>query len=499
MNQNGKVKDVAARLCGPVGSILLHLLVFALLFNYVLFTPPEKESDIDVQVVSEQQMELDEPEKKLEQPDSIEEADMSVESDLPLESEQMPETESESTEESSEPEILGVASSVESPVIMKGLFAGRTKSGRKSMLNEFAGDYAKQVEAAVLQALDWFKETQTEEGCWSAWESSSRTAQQESTRLTGLALMTFLAHGESPSSQDYGQTVQRALQYLLSKQNEYDEFCPIDKEKVGYHDDIGVYAHAIATYALCEAYSLTRAPVLKDPLRRAVRVIVAGQRESGSWDHRYQHAKWSDLSVSGWQIQALVAAEAAGIEVEGLDQALKKAVAAIESHSAGGGEFYYRMGIQSPVTYDYMTGVGVLSLQLLGEGNSDLVEDGVDYLRDCEVTDWQAGWEKTDKKVSFNIAYEWYYTTQAIFQEGGSSWRVWNREFAPMLINAQDKDGAWRPPSEKGLEISNDIINVTAYSALSLQVYYRILPTFKRVKAAPEPEAFDEEVVVEIL
>ena len=71
----------------------------------------------------------------------------------------------------------------------------------------------------------------------------------------------------------------------------------------------------------------TGAPSLREPVEKAVAVIVKGQQAGGGWDHRYQREQWSDLSVTGWQVQALKAAQTAGVSVEGLAEALEKSVA----------------------------------------------------------------------------------------------------------------------------------------------------------------------------
>jgi hypothetical protein len=388
---------------------------------------------------------------------------------------------------------------VESPLVIKGLMAGRSEAGRKKLLREFGGRYGGQAEKAVLKGLDWLKSGQREDGAWGVGTSRSMTAKQERARLTGLALLSFLAHGETSQSGQYGGTVQRAIQYLLDEQDpKTGSFVPFSKT-VGSHDDIGVYGHAIATYALCEAYGLTRAPMLREPVEKAVLLIIDGQQPKGGWDHRYQHEKWSDLSVGGWQVQALKAAQAAHVRVGGIDDALARAVPFVQGMHDEGGKFYYRLGNKTPNgDLDYMTGVAVLCMQLAGSNSVDEVKAGLEYLRDIECSDWEEGWGKTGRNKSFNIAYEWYYNTQAIFQKGGSKWSSWNNKFAPMLIEAQDASGAWKPPSEAEEDVSKDIIYTTTFCTLSLQVYYRILPTFGKTAAPEKPFEFENDVRISV-
>ena len=98
-----------------------------------------------------------------------------------------------------------------------------------------------------------------------------------------------------------------------------------------------------------------------------------------------------------------------------------------------------------------------------------------------------------------NPIYDWYYITQAMFHEGGETWKSWNRDFLMSLIPSQTivpnaiEDtkgnlvdiGYWKPCAES--EWTHGFSYNTTLCALQLMVYYRYLPTFKT------PEAFDEQ------
>jgi hypothetical protein len=494
MSRNGN--RLISRISGPFVSVVVHVVIFFVLMKLLIFRAPEKERVIDVQVVEEQVRELDE----VKEVEKAEETEMEALEPTEELAEVLPDDDllPDSMLES-ELDLSGLDSvaEIESPLVMRGLMVGRSVAGRKKLLREFGGRYGGQAEQAVLKGLGWLQSVQEENGSWGVGKSKSMTAKQERARLTGLALLSYLAHGETPQSESYGETVQRSIQYLLREQDgKTGRFCPFSKT-IGSHDDIGVYGHAIATYALAEAYGLTRAPILKDPVEKAVQVIIDGQQEKGGWDHRYQHEKWSDLSVGGWQVQALKAAQAANVQVDGIIHALEKSVPFVQGMYAGEGKFYYRLGNKTPNgDLDYMTGVAVLCMQLAGSNRVDEVKSGLEYLRDIECSDWDEGWEKTGKNKSFNIAYEWYYNTQAIFQKGGSKWSSWNNKFAPMLIEAQDPTGAWKPPSEVDEEVSKDIIYTTSFCTLSLEVYYRILPSFKKADSRVPKFEFENDVKI---
>ena len=67
------------------------------------------------------------------------------------------------------------------------------------------------------------------------------------------------------------------------------------------------YSHPIRAYALCEAYTMTKIPKLKEYAKRASEHIIKGQNESGGWAYGYGKGPvaHTDLSVTGWNIQAL--------------------------------------------------------------------------------------------------------------------------------------------------------------------------------------------------
>ena len=55
---------------------------------------------------------------------------------------------------------------------------------------------------------------------------------------------------------------------------------------------------------------MTKIPKLKEYAKRAAEVIIKGQNESGGWAYGYGKGPvaHTDLSVTGWNIQALKAA-----------------------------------------------------------------------------------------------------------------------------------------------------------------------------------------------
>jgi hypothetical protein len=129
------------------------------------------------------------------------------------------------------------------------------------------------------------------------------------------------------------------------------------------------------------------------------------------------------------------------------------------------------------------TGIAVLCFQLLGRDDDSACKRGVKALEEASV-DWDDadGW----------ALYAWYYITQAKFHEGGGDWSKWNREFSRVYTRNQNEDGSWISPGRH--EESHGKTYATALAALTLQVYYRHLPTFQVEKSgASDVEEVEEE------
>jgi hypothetical protein len=471
-------KKIMEHMIGPVGSVILHILLIYAAIHFIVFDTRSDDPDITIEMVEMVTVELEdllqEIEPELEPPEM--DMDFPVDMDMPLDT---PNEATDFTQDASDVDFADLnILNVDSPLTMIGLFAGRGETGRAALLRRYGGRWGQQTEAAVLRALEWLRINQNENGSWAHGGPSGA--------MTGLGLLTFLAHGETVDSEKYGDTVRRAIEFLRDNQNSDGNF-----RNTGPHH---VYGHGIATYAIAEAYAMTRIPGLLDVMDRGVQIIVRGQQASGGWDYGYSQSARRDLSVSAFHIQALKAAQLAGSEVEGIEEALEKSIRAARTHRNANGGFSYSPSGNSA---NSMTGIGALMFQLTGHGRDPVAVAAVTYLRENESMDWSdpGNW----------AFYRWYYITQAMFQGGGPNWVWWNDQFAPAFINGQNEDGSWSSPSNRGTtgpgqEAPHGPVYATTLAALSLQVYYRILPTFAVVDEIKEEQRDEsQDVTIDII
>jgi hypothetical protein len=355
------------------------------------------------------------------------------------------------------------AAPIRSPVVLPGVYQNRSRGQREAAMREYMAPGI--AEGAVMRALRWLQSEQLPDGSWPKTKPA----------MTSLALLTFLAHGDTPKSEEFGETVQKAMQWLVRNQEPNGLF----KGRDGHN-----YSHPIATYALCEAFALTKVPKVKEAAEKALAVVIEGQHPSGGWDYNCKQSTRDDTSYMGWCVQALKAAKMGGFKHPGLDRAMRLAVKGMQKNAHPQGGFGYTTPGRGG-----LTGVGVLCMQLLGAGGESEARRGLQYLDQQATLNWREPWGASP-------VYYWYYTTQAKFHAGGAAWAKWNPHFARELVRAQTvlkgesadgKDmGYWDSPGAK--EHSDGRVQDTCLSTLQLEVYYRYLPTFKTPRAIEEPD-----------
>jgi hypothetical protein len=238
-----------------------------------------------------------------------------------------------------------------------------------------------------------------------------------------------------------------------------------------------VYEHGIATYALGEMYTLARMgskslPGMREAFEQGVQVIIDNQQAGGSWVYDTEKGFYSpsreDLSVTGWQYQALKAARLTSLKINGLNGAIDKTVKYIEGKQTKDG------GIGNPNReggYNQwnLTGAGTLGLQTLAHGGKKTeIKKAIGFAYDL--------FKKEPPEFASGDMYGWYYYHQAFFQYGGEEWKYWNELVLPQILKAQQPDGSWKPnggghnPTAGG-----DNVYSTALCTLMLEVYYRYL------------------------
>jgi hypothetical protein len=279
--------------------------------------------------------------------------------------------------------------------------------------------------------------------------------------ITSLAIMAFLARGDTPGLPPHGDVINRGIDYILSVP-------AANGTLIGGGGQM--YSHNISSLMLSEVSGMVdpeRQARIEGVLPRATQIILAAQDvrkpdpQEGGW--RYEpNSGDSDISHSGWALMALRSARNNGAPIpkESIEQAVKYI---LRCRTQDGG-FAYQPGGGSGVS---RTGIGLLCLELAGRHRDDVTLKAGHYIA-----------ERFKKGNPFDGEFKYYalyYSANGMFQLGGKEWE----DFAPTLydtiLKLQSADGSW----PAGGNESNPQY-CTSMAILALSVSYRQLPIYQR-------------------
>ncbi|MFP4026725.1 MAG: HEAT repeat domain-containing protein [Candidatus Brocadiia bacterium] len=282
---------------------------------------------------------------------------------------------------------------------------------------------------------------------------------------TGLTLMAFCGHGYTHRHGKYKETVQKALDWMIKKQNDNGGFSN------------NMYIHAICSHALIEFWGVTRDLDLKEPAQKAVDFLCWAQTENMGWRY-HPNSKVSDSSVSSWCSMALQTARRSGLEVPAENLVWCRKFwdkITVYSGQEGGkeyGEAFYKLdpsGSNSGSGTYANTAASILCRIFMGTRNrARSVQAGAAYLKDVSISEYKP-----------NI-YMWIYATQGLFQMGGPQWRGWERQVMPTIAKMQvHPRGTQRTGDEGSFYVESKWISgrlgrigTTAACCIILETYY---------------------------
>lgn len=357
----------------------------------------------------------------------------------------------------------------------------RFGSAKLKLLKKYGGTST--TEATVFLGLDWLKRHQNDDGRWDSDDFSKLCKKGKcgdpgrkgyDTALTGLALLAYLGAGHTQLSGHFKETVYKGLFWLKKVQRKNGSFPGT------------MYSIGIASFAVAEAYYLTRDCRIRQMVRKAVRFICRAQKPYSAWRYRARPVD-ADTSITGWQVMALASARMApeihvplqnliwaGQFIEGVSTVDKKGKRTgfaryllegsygpeeKEAPKASGG---------SPAT----AAVAAYCRLLLGEPlKSEAIEKSNDYLG----PKFPRILPQKHRQYSQQNRYYWYYGLLFMFQTGGKWWKRWNHELVRILVSEQHRAGCLRgsfPPNRHWGNAGGRIYSTTL-SVLMLEVYYR--------------------------
>jgi hypothetical protein len=379
----------------------------------------------------------------------------------------------------------------------------RFGSAKDEALREHGGTAA--TEAAVARGLDYLVSIQRRDGSWCDPREVSDKYGLVGVGRTGLCVLAFLGAGHTPQSNtQHSAVVARAIAWLSAQQLPSGHF--------GHSD---AYSHGIATYALAEAFALTRDEALRAPIERAVAHVLANQRTSGGGKNRGGWSYYGDdgpyfdeyarTSITSWQVMALESARLGGIAVpDAAFENAKRFLLAAWDEELGAFRYSHdpsRLSSNWP-TLPASTPAAMFALSLLGEDlASARYDDARQYVLTRATPQYRYRGDDAFVLRGQGNVYFSYYATLAMFRAGGGAWSEWNASLQPLFLESQRADGAWGPLSsyaDYAGDDERDAAYSTAMAVLCLEVYYRYFTPLLAVElpgAAPqaaEPAAATE-------
>ena len=417
------------RLGAPLGAILLFTIIL-IVMSVMRITAEEKPPLIVTEIVeateAEELEEVEEeppppPEEIPELTEEMEVTDVTVNIDAPVTTSEI---------QSPAPSPVDAVAITPSPIQMPGVYASRSSGVRGDKIGAYG---LGQTEALVYGFLRYLKMRQNKDGSWDSGTVS--------TGATSLALLCFLAHGETPGKSDeFGDTVEKAIRWLLNDQikteGEIDHRNAPRKGgshawrrgEIGYFKgrDTCNYAHFLAVYALSEAYAMTQIPDIKTALELAIPHILNGQNAQGGWYYNLDAScPVIDTSYASWAVQALKAAKLAHVGDQAkIVTALKKAANGLLVLRHSDGSFGYTTVNQGERNaYNGLTAPCVLALQML-ERSGDAAES-LKYMQN-----WGPTFDKKKFKSNSSPQYYCYYLSQVRFNQGEKhpQWLAWHNQ-----------------------------------------------------------------------
>jgi hypothetical protein len=337
---------------------------------------------------------------------------------------------------------------------------------------------------AIDSGLQWLKNHQDDDGKWDCDQFMKHDDPASEpcdgagngvhdVGVTGLALLAFLGDGCTLRSGPHRDTVKKAVSWLRSQQQENGLIGTNTS-----HDF--VYDHAIAAYAMCEAFGLSGYESLRNNAQRGIDYLETHRNPSSVW--RYlPHATDNDTSVTGWCVMAYESGDHFGLHIN--RSALQMAATWFDKVSDPSGQTGYtklgERGWRKPGDHttrfpvekgEALTAVALLCRFFMSQ---DPEEKPVMKAAADRILAKPPVWDEKSGAIDH---YYWYYATYALFQMGGHHWTEWQRKLDTAVLDNQHRDkerpnlyGSWDPKCAWGEDGGR--VYSTAILVLTLEAY----------------------------
>ncbi|MDP6524467.1 MAG: terpene cyclase/mutase family protein [Kiritimatiellia bacterium] len=301
-----------------------------------------------------------------------------------------------------------------------------------------------EVERAVERGLAALAKEQKVDGSWDG--SYGRNVGE-----TSLCIMAFMSTGNLPGEGQYGETVARALNWVI-KQAKPSGLIEYDKQT---KRAAVMYGHALSTLMLSEVWGQTRRQDVGKVLRNAVKLILQVQGPAGGWGYKTKPED-GDTSVCVMQMFALKSAHEAGIHVP--SAVITKALDLVKKRlNEKSNKFGYTHPGDAYMDRWGSSAAGTCIMHICNEKDPKYVKEPRLKLTELMETN----------KSNHHLYYFTYYGSVSCYYAGGEEYRAWKQVMEPRILEAQRKNGDWGARYQ------------TAFAVLALALPYRYIPIYQ--------------------
>ncbi len=261
--------------------------------------------------------------------------------------------------------------------------------------------------------LDYLATRQEPGGRWNAERWGSRGASD--LEVTSLAALAFMACGYTDGNGKYAGQVRRALGFIAA--------CQRRDGRLGAGS---VRRHAVAGWALAEAYGVTRTPRWEAPAQRAVEWTIARAAEGGGWADA--EGEEPDAFTTGLCVMQFKSAKIAGLKVD--SRAFQGAWNFLERLTVKSGPDKLLVRPRAGAAPTLLSGAaGALARLQMGE-------------KPAAPRLWRAA-DRLVASVAAARADPWtaFLANEVCYKAGGDCYKGWHRGYRDHVLKAQETSG----------------------------------------------------------
>jgi hypothetical protein len=306
-------------------------------------------------------------------------------------------------------------------------------------------------------------------------------------------MMAYMAHGHLAGTGQYGERLEKAIDYILGcqKRNGLIGVVAEDTPRLGRQGFNGLgtntaYNHAISALLLSEVYGMGNAPQA-DRMKSAIDQALAATLEMQRWpkDNPADRGGWrylddrdqsdSDLSVTGWQLMFLRSARNAGFDVP--EAAIDDAVGYVRRcYSKEYGTFQYWID-RGDGRSRGMAGAGILALAHAGHHNSPEAKSAADWILKQKFVPYNTVAPFNNDRDHYHFGV--FSCCQGMYQMGGRYWEEFFPQVVTVVLANQRPDGSWPPDSQKW-DAPYGSAYTTSLMTITLGAPNQLMPIFQR-------------------